>query len=102
MKRKYKGERGGAILELAFFAPWLFFLFVGALDFGFYAYALISVESAARVAALYASTNTTTATDSTGACTYALGELRNLPNVGSMTSCTTNPLKITAQPQNGS
>jgi Flp pilus assembly protein TadG len=102
MKKRSVRERGGAMLELALFSPWIFFLFAGALDLGYYTYALISIENAARVAALYTSTNSNTATDGTGACTYALGELRTLPNVGSMSSCSSAPLIVTAQAQNAS
>src|SRR5437588_8527311 len=102
MKRR-NSERGGAMLELALLAPWIFFLFAGALDCGYYSYALISVESAARVAALYASTSASTAIDSSTACTYVLQELRNLPNVGaSTTSCSADPVTVSAQIQNGS
>jgi Flp pilus assembly protein TadG len=102
MKRRHS-ERGGAMLELALLAPWIFFLFAGALDCGYYAYALISVESAARVAALYASTSASTATDTSTACTYALQQLRGLPNVGAaITSCSANPVTVNAQVQNGS
>lgn len=70
-------------------APWLIFLFVGAMDWGFYAYALIATEAAARVGCLYASTSSTTATDTTTVCqNYALNQLRRMSNVGtSMTSC---------------
>ena len=45
-------RKGHAIVELSLLAPWLFFLFVGAFDFGFYAYSLISVQNAARLAGL--------------------------------------------------
>jgi Flp pilus assembly protein TadG len=103
MNRKNLAQRGGAILEMALFAPWIFFLFAGALDCGYYSYALISIESAARVAALYTSTSTTTAGDSANACIYALNELRTLPNVGSSTSgCSGSPITVSAQLQNGS
>lgn len=68
--------------------PWLIFLFIGAMDWGFYAYSLIATEAAARVGALYTSSSSTTATDATTACTYALDQLRRMPNVGStMSSC---------------
>jgi Flp pilus assembly protein TadG len=101
MKRRHS-ERGSAMIELTLLAPWVFFLFAGALDCGYYAYALISVESAARVAALYASTSTSTATDTSTVCTYVLQELRGLPNVGaSTTSCSANPVTVNAQLQNG-
>lgn len=72
---------------MALLMPWYIFLFVGAFDWGYYAHALISTESAARVAAQYASTDQTTAADSTGVCTFALEELRIVPNVGSSTTC---------------
>ena len=70
-------------------APWLIFMFVGAMDWGFYAYALIATESAARVGCLYASSSSSTATDSTTVCTkYALEQLRRMSNVGSsMNTC---------------
>lgn len=80
---------------MAMLLPWYIFLFIGAFDWGFYAHALISTESAARVAALYASTNSTTATDSSGVCTYALEELRTSVNVGSgVTGCNALPLVV--------
>ena len=90
------------MIELVLFAPWFFFLFVGALDLGFFAYSLICVENAARVAALYTSTSSSTAADSTTACTYVLAELKNLPNLSAVSSCSTTPLKVTAQAQTAS
>ncbi len=90
------------MLELALISPWIFFLFAGALDCGYYCYALISMESAARVAALYTSTSFTTSADSSTACTYVLQELRSLPNVGSITSCSANPVTVSAQSDTGS
>src|ERR1035441_6069459 len=90
-------ERGHAVLETALMLPWVLFLFVGAFDFGFYNYALISTENAARVAAWYTSQTATTATDATTACTYALAELSALPNVGAgMTTCNAAPVVVTA------
>lgn len=51
---------------------------------GLYSYALISVENAARVAALYCSASSTTcSTWSTSACPLALDQLKNLPNAPS-------------------
>jgi Flp pilus assembly protein TadG len=85
-----KRERGGAMMELMLIGPWIFFLSVGALDWGFYATSLVSVEAAARSAALYTSTSSSTAADSATACTIALGEMQKLPNVGSV--CGTNPI----------
>ena len=82
---------------MALFAPWIFFLMVGALDWGFYSYALITTQSAARVAAEYTSTSSTTSTDATTACTIALAAMQKLPNVGtSTTGCSDTPVKVTA------
>jgi Flp pilus assembly protein TadG len=85
---KRNRERGNSIIEFSFMAPWLIFMFIGAMDWGFYAYALIATESAARVGALYASSTSATSTDTTTVCNYALGQLRRMGNVGnSMASC---------------
>jgi Flp pilus assembly protein TadG len=90
-------ERGHAMLEAALLLPWILFLFVGAFDLGFYNYALISTQNAARVAAWYTSQTTTTSTDATTACTYALAELSSMPNVGTtVTSCAAAPVVVTA------
>ncbi len=75
------GSRGHSVLELAFFLPWVIFLFVGVFDWGFYSWALISTENAARVAAMYTSSNSGTAADSAGACLYAAAQLAYAPNV---------------------
>jgi Flp pilus assembly protein TadG len=77
------------MLEMAILGPWIFFLFIGALDMGFYAYALISLQAAARSAALYTSTDSSTKTQSGAACTIVLGEMKYLRNAG--TDCSSNP-----------
>ena len=90
-------ESGHAVIEVALMAPWIFFLFVGVLDFGFFAYAAIATENAARVAALYTSNSPDVAGDDLNACQYALGELRALPNVGStVTTCVVSKDSITS------
>jgi len=95
-------ERGHAMLEAALLLPWVLFLFVGAFDLGFYNYALICTQNAARVAAWYTSQTPTTSTDSTTACTYALAELASLPNVGtSVSSCSASPVVVTASQVTG-
>ncbi|MGA2135496.1 MAG: TadE family protein [Bryobacteraceae bacterium] len=92
-----RSERGHAALEAALLMPWVLFLFVGAFDVGFYNYSLIATQSAARVAAMYTSQTTTTAADSSTACTLALAELQALPNVGtSVTTCASSPVVVTA------
>jgi Flp pilus assembly protein TadG len=81
---------------MALMLPWLVFLFIGAFDWGYYAHALISTENAARVAATYASTNSTDAADSTNVCLFALEELRIVPNISStLSTCTASPVIVT-------
>src|SRR5215475_769378 len=99
--RKPGRERGGAMMEMALLMPWVFLLFIGALDWGFYAYSLISMQAAIRTAVLYTSGSSTTAADSSTACTLVLAELKNLPNIGSgVTDCSTNPV-VTASSVTG-
>lgn len=92
------GRRGHAVIEVALMAPWLLFLFVGTFDIGYYTYSLIAAENAARVAAEYASQNTTTAVDQAGACRYVLAEMSTLPNVRNLSAwrCNAVPLQVTA------
>jgi Flp pilus assembly protein TadG len=78
IKRKRR-EGGNSIVEVALLAPWIFFLFVGIFDFGFYSYAAICTQNAARAVALTAAQ---TATSTVTPCNAALGEMRMLPNVG--------------------
>jgi hypothetical protein len=95
------GRKGSCALEAALFLPWFVFLFIGVFDWGFYARALTCTESAARVAALYASADPNddariTGSDG-GACFYALGALRHSVNVGSgVTTCASYPVIVTA------
>jgi Flp pilus assembly protein TadG len=97
-----RSRRGNALIEFSLMMPWYVFLFIGTFDFGFYAYSLIATQSAARVAALYCATSSATATDSSTACSYALDQLRNLPNVGySMSTCDASPLTVTASTWTG-
>src|SRR5215472_5625997 len=96
LRFRRKRQKGGSVLETAMILPWYIFLFVGAFDWGYYAHALISTESAARVAALYSSQSSTTAGDSTGACTYALEELRIITNIGATQTTCTGPVAVTA------
>jgi len=79
MRRK---TRGSAVVEAALMMPWLAFLFVGVLDFGFYAYAAICTQNAARAAAMAVATGSPVS-----ACTAADGELAGLPNMIGQSSC---------------
>jgi len=92
-------RRGQSFIELCFIVPWFLFLFIGALDMGFYAYALIAVQGAARMAALYTSSSFATDADRTGACTYVLSELQSLPNIGTdVSTCGTGTSVSTSSP----
>lgn len=64
---------------------------------GFYTYALTAMQNAARSAALYTSSSSSTATDATTSCSaYVLPEMQYLPNTSSLTVCTALPLIVTA------
>jgi Flp pilus assembly protein TadG len=91
-------RRGHAIVELSLMVPWIFFLFVGAFDMGFYAYSLISVQNAARVAAITTARNTGTAGSQTEACEIVYDELARLPNANEFsTTCGGAPLLVRAE-----
>jgi Flp pilus assembly protein TadG len=90
------GRNGNNIIEFAFMLPWYVLLFVGAVDMGFYSYALISVQSAARVGAIYCSASSTTCSTNAEPCHYALAQLADLPNVPStLTTCNASPVTVT-------
>ena len=95
-KRGAWREHGHAIIEVTLMAPWIFFLFMGTLDFGFYSYAVIATQNAARVAVMLTSQTPTTATNNTLACNYALTELNVLPNTRTLTTCGALPVIVNA------
>jgi len=89
--------RGSSLVEFSLLFPWCVFLLIGIMDFGFYSYALIATQGAAREAAVYASASSTTAADSTTACGYALDQLRGMPNIGTaLSTCAAPPLTVTS------
>lgn len=95
--RELSQRKGNSLIEFSLMMPWFFFLFVGAYDFGFYTYSLIALEDGMRVAALNASQSSTLAGNSSAACTYLLGSLQGMPNIGStVTTCGAAPLTVTA------
>jgi Flp pilus assembly protein TadG len=97
MGQKNSRERGTSMVEFVLNFLLLFYLFIGIVDFGFFGYALIAVQSAARVAALYTSSAAAHETDQAGSCTMILAELQVLPNYSGMpTSCNASPLTVTA------
>ena len=92
--RRKRRERGNSIVEVALMAPWIFFLFVGVFDMGFYAYAVICTENAARAAATQ--TAQSTLVPSGVECDAAWNELKGLPNVAQLTKdCSKAPVIVT-------
>jgi Flp pilus assembly protein TadG len=91
-------QRGSAFVEFVLLFPMLFFLFIGAFDMGFLCYALIATQDAARVGALYTSSQSALAGSSAGACQYVLNELSKMPNSSQFPAgCGAAPLHVTAQ-----
>ncbi len=64
---------------------------------GFYAYALIATQNAARVAAENASYRLAAAGNSDLACQYALAEMKAMSNVKNLSGCGATPLVVTAR-----
>jgi len=96
-RQRKKRSGGTALVEFILLFPILIFLFLGTFDMGFYAYALISVQSAARVAALDTSASTAAAASQTIACAVVLQELNAMPNAAALPSgCNALPLRVTA------
>jgi Flp pilus assembly protein TadG len=87
---RLRNKKGSAVVEAALMMPWLAFLFVGVLDFGFYSYAAICTQNAARAAAMLTSHDTKSQTAAL-ACQAALGELQILPNMSGVSTCTALP-----------
>jgi hypothetical protein len=75
--------------------PWLFILFICVFDFGFYAYAAICTQNAARAAAMRAAEDGSSVSN-TLACTAALGEMTRLPNAANLSSCVTSAPSISS------
>jgi len=86
--KRLKNRRGTAVVEVALLMPWIAFLFVGVFDFGFYSYAAIATQNAARAAAIQL------ASGATNSCAAALAELRMLPNTTGLTTCTAAPVQV--------
>ena len=94
IKRKRR-EGGNSVVEVALLAPWIFFLFVGIFDLGFYTYAVICTQNAARAAALQTASGPG-AQSSVDACSAALDELKGLPNVAGLNlNCAALPVVVT-------
>jgi TadE-like protein len=83
-----RAKRGNAVVEASLMAPWIFLLFIGVFDFGFFAYASICTQNAARVAALANAYSEGSAADNATACSLVLQEMNALPNTRSLAACT--------------
>lgn len=84
-------QAGHAAVETALMAPWIVLLFIAVFDLGFYSYAVIATQNAARSAAMHVARSTAYAADFPRACLVALRELQGMPNVGpALTICATN------------
>lgn len=96
--RRRRRQGGNAIVEVALMSPWIFFLFVGVFDMGFYAFSVISVENAARAAATQTATSPTAATGPVGdtiACNAAWREMNLVPNIAAISqNCSQLPLIV--------
>ena len=89
-----RGERGQAMVEVCLLSPWIFLLFMGVLDAGFYAYASICTQNAARAGAIR--TSGIGSQSLKQACLAATPEMNNLPNlVGYSGTCSAAPLTVT-------
>ncbi|MBI4908249.1 MAG: pilus assembly protein [Acidobacteria bacterium] len=99
MITKFRGRRGNSIVEFALIAPLLLMMLHAGLDLALYAYAFLSVENAARAAALRNSGGLESATDQAAACAMTLESLRGLPSIGSASAgnCSGSPLTVTSQ-----
>src|SRR4051812_19708029 len=91
-RRNRQSERGNSLVETALMCPWLFLLMVGVLDMGFYSYAAINTQNAARAAALALASGTMLDSQ---VCELVRLEMRNMPNAAQFTDCSALPLRVT-------
>jgi len=86
---------GNSIIEMTFMLPWLLFLFVGVFDVGFYCYALIATQNAARAAAVHNSISKTAAIDPDGSgCQIVVSELSTAAYGRALAGCNTQTLQV--------
>lgn len=87
---------GHAVVEVALMAPWIFLLFAMVFDIGFYCYAVIATQNAARSGVMHTSRSSSYALDLTAACQIARQELRGMPNVSvALNNCASSAGAIT-------
>src|SRR5689334_13515139 len=78
-RRPARRTSGHAVVEMALMAPWIFFLFMAVIDIGFFLYACITTQNAARAAVMYTSYTSGSVADQAGACTRVLQEVTSMP-----------------------
>jgi len=82
----WRDRKGSAIVEAALMIPWIFFLFIGVMDSGFYTYSAIATQNAARAVAIQDANGGGTV-GAAASCQAAKNELALLPNVVGMGAC---------------
>jgi uncharacterized iron-regulated membrane protein len=89
-------RRGHAAIEVSLLAPWILLLFAGLFDFGVYTTSLITVENAARAAALTTSQSEDSATIDAAAvaCGVVRRHSKALSNASNLTNCDSLPLRV--------
>ncbi len=96
LRARNRRRRGHAAVEVSLLAPWILLLFAGLFDFGVYTTSLITVENAARAAALVASQSEEAANDSDLACRVVRSHARALADTKNLTQCGSLPLTVVA------
>jgi len=86
VRNRRKREKGSALVEAALLMPWVWFLFVGILDSGFYTYSAMATQNAVRAVAIQAG-NLGGVMTSAQMCTSARNEMGFLGNVVLMSNC---------------
>jgi hypothetical protein len=98
-----RSRRGQSVIEFTLMAPWILLLFMGIFDLGFYCYALVMTENAARVAALRVQEEGgVDAVTRQTVCDFVISEMRMMTNVGFIgdadgtndATCLTPPLQV--------
>jgi len=97
LKHSRDVRNGHAVVEMALLAPWIFFLFMAVVDVGFYCYAAINTENAARTAALYTASAPSLTTQA-AACSLVTQDMWMLRTIAAGTyaaGCASGPLVVT-------
>jgi Flp pilus assembly protein TadG len=82
--RMKRTKRGAAYVEATLLAPWFLFFFIALFDVGFYYYATIATENAARAAMLANASLAGNAENTPRACRYAKEEMRAVLNIAAL------------------